>query len=278
MVSPIVSSTWLAEHLDDPQVRIIDIRGRVLPPDQALPHYYAHHEAYLASHIPNALFVDWRVDIVDPDSASMDIAKPERFAEQMQKLGIGDDTLVVAYDDAGGMFAARLWWSLNFYGHSQVAVLDGGWQQWLKEGRPTIAEIPQVMPKTFTPHPQTGWGVNAEDVMQRPQDTALVDVRTEDEFMGRSSRARRAGHIPSAIHLARSQLLGTDGCFLAPDALKLKFEGAGVRVGEQTAIFYCNGGVSASYALLAFQLAGGQGQVYDGSWKDWGNDDSKPIV
>jgi thiosulfate/3-mercaptopyruvate sulfurtransferase len=274
----LVTTAWLAEHLHDEHLRIVDIRGRVLPPTEPLPHYYAHRDQYDASHIPGAVFVDWTEDIVEPGSHAYDVANPTRYAAVMARLGIGDDTLVVAYDDAGGMFAARLWWSLNYYGHSLVAVLDGGWQKWLAENRPVTAEKPEIHPAIFTPKMNAQWNKNADEVLNRAESTQLVDVRTIEEFTGKASRAKRSGHIPGAVNVPRSNLLSPDGTLLAPEQLKLKFADTGIQLDAPETILYCNGGVSASYGLLALKVLGVKNaSVYDGSWKDWGNDDSKPI-
>jgi thiosulfate/3-mercaptopyruvate sulfurtransferase len=113
VMDSLATTSWLAEHLQDANLRIVDIRGRVIPADQPLPHYYAHREQYNESHIPGAVFVDWTKDIVDPASKSQDIAHPAEFAAFMEQLGIDENTVVIVYDDAGGMFAARLWWALN---------------------------------------------------------------------------------------------------------------------------------------------------------------------
>src|SRR5689334_24021414 len=155
-MNPLVSTEWLHEHLNDPTLRIVDIRGHVLPANQPLPHYFNHKSDYDKSHIPGAVFVDWVHEITDPDDPRhAKIAKPDRYVAVMQRLGIGPATLVVAYDDASGMFAARLWWSLNYYGHENVVVLDGGWNKWLAEGRPTTAELPSITPSQFVAHPNT---------------------------------------------------------------------------------------------------------------------------
>lgn len=133
-IGDLVSTEWLAANLTLPRLRIIDIRGHVLPASEPPPHYFNHHAEYLVSHIPGAVFVDWVHEITDPtDPRHAKIAPPERFAAAMSRAGIGDDTFVVTYDDAGGMLAARLWWCLNYYGHSQVRVLDGGWTKWQAE-------------------------------------------------------------------------------------------------------------------------------------------------
>lgn len=276
----LVTTDWLAQHLSDQNLRIVDIRGHVLPANQPLPHYFNHHDDYLKNHIPGAVFVDWVHEITDPaDPRHAQIAKPERYAAVMSKIGIDDKTFVVAYDDASGMFAARLWWSLNYYGHTQVAVLDGGWQKWLAEGRPTTADIPEIAPASFTARPNPAIYRDAAQVEKTiGSSTALLDVRTPAEFNGTASRAKRKGHIPGAVNRSRQDLVQPDGTMLSPEQLRVKFAENGITASTQEVIVYCNGGVSASYGLLALKVAGfEQGAVYDGSWKDWGNNDDMPI-
>lgn len=271
----LVSTQWLAENLGDSNIRIVDIRGRVMPAAGPPPHYFAHRAEYETSHIPGAVFVDWTHDIVLPDSPSYDVAEPKAFAKVMSERGIGSDTFVVAYDDAQGMFAARLWWALNYYGHRHVAILDGGWQKWLAEDRLVSHDIPQVVPADFMAQPQQGWRVTADEIVQHLNEWSLLDVRTPQEFAGNSSRARRAGHIPGAMNLSRNLLVDSNGTLLSPEQLKHIFE----TFEGDNPVFYCNAGVSASFALLARRVAGyGDGRLYDGSWKDWGNDDTKPVA
>lgn len=281
MMKEIVSTAWLAEHLADANLRVVDIRGHVLPATEPPPHYFNHYADYLVSHIPNAVFIDWVHEITDPaDPRHAQIAPPERFAAAMSRAGIGDQTFVVTYDDAGGMFAARLWWALNYYGHSQVAVLDGGWQKWIAEGRPVSAEIPSIAPMVFTPRPDPAWYRNSAQVLAALNTPIrLVDMRSPEEFRGEASRAVRKGHIPSAVNQPRRELLGEDGALLPPEALREKFAALGVTDETEEVIFYCNAGVSASFGLLALRAAGikARAAVYDGSWKDWGNDPEKPI-
>src|SRR5262245_48535604 len=125
----LVDTQWVADHLEDPNLRIVDIRGAIKPPSEPKPWYRAKHEAYRESHIPGAHFVDWTDDIVEPAAPiHMTLAGPERFRTLMEQLGIGDDSEVVVYDDSGSL-APRLWWALNYYGHPRVRVLDGGRSQ-----------------------------------------------------------------------------------------------------------------------------------------------------
>lgn len=276
----LVSTDWLAEHLHDPNLRIVDIRGHVLPASEPLPHYFNHYSDYVERHISGAVFIDWVEEITDPaDPRHAQIAKPARFAEVMSRHGISNETMVVVYDDAGGMFAARLWWSLNYYGHHKVAVLDGGWNKWLAEGRETDAEIPFIEAAEFIAQPQPNWYRNGDDVLRQLQsETVLMDVRSLDEFEGRSSRAKRKGHIPSASNLPRNDLLAPDGTMLPIEVLRQKFAEIGIVTPNTEVVTYCNGGVSASFGLLALRVAGFENNaLYDGSWKEWGNDESKPI-
>lgn len=275
-----VSTEWLSEHLHDPNVRIVDIRGHVIPASEPLPHYFNHYEDYVQSHIPGAVFIDWVKEITDPaDPRHAQIAKPERYAEAMERAGIGPDKLVVAYDDYGGMFAARLWWSLNYYGHTKVVMLDGGWKKWIAEGRPVTAEVPQITPGKFAPRLNpTIYRDGAQVLKSLKTDTRLIDMRSKAEFDGQESRASRKGHIPGAVNQPRSELLAADGTLLPPDQLREKFTTLGVSESTPEVITYCNGGVSASFGMLALKAAGFDNvAMYDGSWKDWGNDDSKPI-
>lgn len=273
-----VSTAWLAGHLHDPALRIVDIRGRVLPATEPPPHYFSHRDDYEKSHIPGAVFIDWTTDIVDPGSPTYDIASPARYADLMSHLGIGDETMVVAYDDANGMFAARLWWSLNFYGHDQVAVLDGGWQKWLAEKHPVTDAIPQPEPATFTIRENSTLRATADSILKRSESTLIWDTRSEKEYRGEASRANRMGRIPGALNLPRKQLLNDDGRLPDAATLRQKLRAAGLDPDAPEIIIYCNSGVSASFGLLALRQAGSQaGVVYDGSWKDWANDEVKPV-
>ena len=276
-----VSTEWLTAHLDDPNVRVVDIRGHVISASEPPPHYFNHQADYDKSHIPGAVFVDWVNEITDPDDPRhAQIAKPERYADVITKLGITPDTTVVAYDDASGMFAARMWWSLNYYGHSKVAILDGGWQKWVKENRPVTALLPTIMPKPFTAQPNPAWRRTSAQVLSvLGSATKLLDLRSKDEYNGNSSRAKRKGHIPGAISSPRQNYIDpTDGTLLPPEQLKQKFAELGIDDNTGDVVTYCNGGVSASFGLLALRAAGiNNVAMYDGSWKEWGNDDSKPI-
>lgn len=280
---PLVSTVWLEQNLNADFLRVIDIRGHVLPAADPKPHYHAHRSDYDAAHIPNALFVDWVNDItIGGEHGGMQIAAPEKFAALMSRLGIGSETWVVVYDDANGMFSARLWWALQYYGHNRVSVLDGGWQKWLAEGRRVTDEIISVSPAVFTPAPRPQIRRTMDEVRAALHtDTRLIDVRTPEEFNGEVSRVKRLGHIPGAINLPRGVLVAADGTIQPHGILEDTFDTVGLNKADAAddVVFYCNGGVSASYGLLAYRVAGfSGGAVYDGSWKEWGADESNPIA
>lgn len=279
MTTPLVTTEWLAQHLHDANIRLVDIRGHVAPASTPPPHYFSHRAEYDQSRLPNAVFVDWTKDIVLPGSRSLDIATPAAFAALMGQLGIGDETYVVIYDDADGMFAARLWWALRYYGHEAVSVLDGGWKKWTAEGRVVTTDLPTITPAVFTARPQPSLRVTADDLLHSDDERVLVDVRSLREFQGEDSRAARSGHIPNAIHLPRSALVQADGTMLPVTDLTARFAAAGVALKAPSIVTYCNSGVSASYTLLALAAAGADHvALYDGSWKDWGNNPALPIA
>ncbi len=277
----LVNTDWLAAHLSDPKIRIVDIRGHVAPSTDPLPHYFNHAADYARGHIPGSVFIDWVDEITDPDDPRhAKIAPPERYQAAMRRHGIDDDTLVVAYDDAQGMFAARLWFTLSYYGHDQVVVLDGGWPKWVLENRPVTAEMPVFDEGQFVARLRPNWLAYMDEVVQiaaHKRPARLIDVRTPAEFKGNASRAKRAGHIPGAVNVVRTTLNTPEGTLLPPEQLRDVFAQAGVSE-EQESVVYCNGGVSASYGLLALRRAGfANNRVYDGSWKEWGNDEGAEI-
>lgn len=279
----LVSTEWIAAHLGDPAVAIVDIRGKVLPPGSK-PRYMPKREDYAASHVPGAVFVDWTRDIVDPDDrVPAQIARPGAFAARMGELGIGDATLVVAYDDYDHIFAGRLAWALRFYGHDAVRVLDGGWSRWVAEGRTTTSEMPVRPRATFTARPREALRRSADDVARSlgRADVLLIDARPPDQYAGVSSAAARGGHIPGARNVPYARLVDPHtGRFLPQTELARVFADAGIDVGRlpREVVVYCNGGVSCTVPQNALRLLGRDDvAVYDGSWNEWGNDDARPV-
>jgi thiosulfate/3-mercaptopyruvate sulfurtransferase len=282
---PLVTTDWLAAHLEDEDLRVVDIRGYVKKWDlgggRQKAEYLAAREEYDEAHIPGAVYVDWTSDITDPeDPVSVQIAPPERFAGSMGPLGIGDDTSVVIYDHAGGQFATRLWWALTYYGHDEVFVLDGGWGKWTAEGRPTTHEIPAPQPATFTPRPRAGWRTEAEALLGEG-DALVLDARDEGQYTGAVARGEaRAGHVPGAAHLHSDSLLDPDsGTFRSEEELERRLREAGVpRDRDEPVIAYCNGGVASTVPLFALHRLGYKRLTnYDGSWNEWGVREDLPV-
>ncbi len=279
MHPPLVSTDWLERHLKDADLRLIDLRGRVLPPTAPPPHYISDRAAYEAAHIPGAVFVDWLLDIVEPGSPSNDIAAPSRFADLMQRLGISNDNRVVVYDDAASMFAARMRWCLLYYGHAKVQILDGGWQKWTAEARATAAGQRTARVGSFAPVRKAQLIASADEILGGIGGDAmqLLDVRSPAEFAGESSRAQCGGHIPTAINMPAKSVLADDLTLKPVAELQAYFSGMGISLNAEDTVIYCNSGVSACLGMVALEMAGASNlRVYDGSWKEWGNDPSKP--
>jgi thiosulfate/3-mercaptopyruvate sulfurtransferase len=279
MNSPLVTTDWLESNLTNPDLRIIDIRGYVLPATEPPPHYFNQADDYAKSHIPGATFIDWVREITDPDSPHhAQVAPPARFQTLMQQAGINHDSTVVAYDTNNGMFAARIWWMLNYYGHNNVYVLDGGWDKWIREGRPTTADQPDHPTGNFIASSNPSLIRYASDMHDAGPNKVLLDVRSPKEFAGEASRTDRYGHIPGAINLSRKSLLNPDETLRPAAELRADFEAIGISTDTEV-IPYCNGGVSAAYALLALRVAGFENAaLYDGSWKDWTHDPENPVT
>ncbi|WP_207890419.1 sulfurtransferase [Rubrobacter taiwanensis] len=287
MEDPLVSTEWLAKHLNDPEIRPVDMRGYVKlqnDPERGTQRaeYTGAREEYEKAHIPGAVYVDWTRDIVDPeDPVPVQVAPPERFAELMSSLGIGDGTLVVAYDHKGDQFATRLWWALMYYGHDRVAVLDGGWNKWVSEGRPVTAAPPDVHPAAFTPHPRPGWRKTAGEVLAASESGSalILDARDREQYTGELRRGRRGGHIPGAKNLHSAALRDPEnGTFRPVEELERLVRAAGVPGDrDHPLIAYCNGGVAATVDLFTLYRLGYRNLAnYDGSWNEWGPREDLP--
>ena len=211
----LVSTDWLEEHLDDPAIRVVDTD---------LP------DEHPRAHIPGAVPVQ---DHYYKQANRVHIEGPQEFASTMSSLGIGDMTTVVAYDSDGSHYAARLGWSLNYYGHEDVKVLDGGLPKWFAEGRPLSREKPDVPPGSFTPRVRPAVYASKEDVLAAMGDPAavLLDVRADDEWTGENRRdCMRGGRIPGAVHLEWKNFMtgGDVPVFRPADELREMLAAAGI--------------------------------------------------
>jgi thiosulfate/3-mercaptopyruvate sulfurtransferase len=281
----LVETTWLAEHLDDPNLRIVDMRGYVRTVERdgvQEAQYVGARDEYEDVHIPGALYIDWTKDIVDPgDPIEAQIAPPERFAQVMGRLGIGDQHLVVAYDGhPASQFATRLWWALNYYGHDQIVVLNGGLAKWQRENLPLTDTIPVYPPATFTPVVRPKLRATAEDVLRLlgQRDVALIDARDRGQYTGSIVRQPgRRGHIPGALNIPREELVDPEtGTFRSNVELAQVFSNAQVTP-QQHVVAYCNGGVAATTVLFSLAMLGYPSLTnYDGSWNEWGKRQDLP--
>lgn len=269
------STERLAAALDAPGIRIVDCRFRFEGDAQA---------EYLAGHLPGAVHLDWSRDLSAPPPPGGHprwlLLGPAEFSAAVGRLGIGNDTQVVAYDAEGGHHAARLWLGLRRYGHDRVAVLEGGIQKWEREGRPLVPGPVRVPPATFTPHPRPGVLADLDEVRAavRSGDPWLLDVRREGEYTGAEVRAARGGHIPGAVHLLWRDALRDDWTLKDPAELEQLYADAGFGPETRT-ITYCQAGVRAAFTHLVLTALGHDDvRTYDGSWEEWGNRDDVPIV
>jgi len=238
---------------------------------------------YDRAHIPGAVYASLDTDLSGPRTGSNGrhpLPSDQEMAATFGRLGIGPDVQLVAYDQDSGMYAARLWWSLRYLGHDAVAVLDGGWAKWIREGRPTASGDESRTPVTFTPAPRPEMRLSVEDVAGRIADPTmvLVDARAPERFEGRSEPIdRAAGHIPGALNHFFKTNLGDDGIMRAPEALRRSFADVLKGHAPSDAVMYCGSGVTACQNLLAMEHSGLSGaRLYVGSWSEWSADPSRP--
>ncbi len=269
----LVEPEWVAAHIDDPDVRVIDC---------------AVLEAYRRAHISGAVHLPVHYYIKEQAPAGSDhgvlVMPPAEFEALMGKLGIGNDTHVVTYDDNNGMVATRLWWVLRYYGHTKVQVLNGGWHRWFTEGRPMTFHGARSKTATFkTATPNRAIYATVDDLKAKHTDPAcqVLDARTDAEWDGRNDRGnKRAGHVPGARHLEWVRFVVQDDTrkFLPADECERLLQEAGITRDKPT-ITYCQGGIRAAHAFFVMTLLGYENvRVYDGSMREWANRDDTPLV
>jgi thiosulfate/3-mercaptopyruvate sulfurtransferase len=212
----LVETDWLANHLADSDVRVIDVRTA---------------DAYSKGHIKNAVFFD-QVKLRNAEDQSLYVPTAEQFAAMMSGLGVGNSARVILYDDTNGSRAARLWFLLDYYGHTKCSLLNGGWQKWIKEGREVTAEAASVSKaefKTRPPAPTACPAIQVVSKLKRP-DVVILDVRSPEEYSGERVVGKRGGHIPGAINVEwLMNLTGDDVKVFKPAAeLRHRYESLGV--------------------------------------------------
>jgi thiosulfate/3-mercaptopyruvate sulfurtransferase len=263
--SPITSVQQLATRLDDPSLRIVDVRWVLGAPGRG-------REAYVAGHIPGAIFLDVDDDLVAPTGPGRHpLPSPRAFRARLEAAGIGSDHSVVAYDDVGGWVAARLWWMLDDLGHPDVAVLDGGYPAWVEAGFPTTTEVPTFEPSKLALADRWSKVIDLEGLGDRLGDVVLLDGRAAARYRGETEPIDAvAGHIPTALSVPTAGNLGPDGRLLSAEELRSRFLGLGGTGVDQQVITSCGSGVAACFNSLAMRVAGLPDPIlYPGSYSDW---------
>jgi thiosulfate/3-mercaptopyruvate sulfurtransferase len=273
----LVSSGWLAAHLADPDLRVLDASwylpgsGRDARAD------------YASAHIPGARFFDID-EIADHRSALPHMAPPpEKFISRMRAMGVGDGHQVVVYDGSGLLSAARVWWTFRLMGKVDVAVLDGGFPKWQAEGRPVEDMAPVLRDRHITVQRQAGLVKDVTQVAHSSKlgEAEIIDARSAARFRGEAAEPRpglRAGHIPGAKNVPFATLLQQDGTLKPVADLRAAFQGAGVDLAKP-AITTCGSGITAAILSLALERIGHRNHaLYDGSWAEWGMYDDLQVA
>ncbi len=283
----LVTTHWLAEHLDDANIRIVDTRWYLLQPTKGETDY---HNA----HIPNAIYLSVdrhlaAMPLPDAKTGRHPLPDAEAFAETMMRAGISNSNHVVAYDDAGGANAARLWWLLRYFGDENVSLLDGGLNQWLAEGRPLARELPTFPRGEFHARANLGMVVTKTEMMTltRHSRVLLLDVRAPERYRGETEPIDpRAGHIPGAYNapLAGNLRAAAEGGdpndfrFRNARELQARFDALGAN-GADEIVAYCGSGINAPADLFALHLAGYDNtRLYAASFSEWSRDPKLPVI
>jgi len=274
----LVSTAWLAEHLDDPAIRIVDA-SFTLPGVKP-----TGRDNFRAGHIPGAVYFD--IDEISDHSTSLPhmLPKPEEFATAMAKLGVGDVHRVVAYEVGSLSTAARAWWMLRAFGHDDVAVLDGGLAKWAAEGRPVTTEIPKLASARFTTRFNSALVRNKAQIFDNltSECDQVLDARAAERFAGTAPEpwpGRRSGHIPGSLSLPYTRLVDPATKTVLPaEKLAAAFRDAGVGA-DRPVVCSCGSGVTACALALGLYLIGREDvAIYDGSWAEWGLPGNTPIA
>jgi thiosulfate/3-mercaptopyruvate sulfurtransferase len=277
----LVSAARLAQHLDDPDWRVVDCRFDLAATDHGA-------RDYRLGHIPGAVYAHLDHDLsgpITPDTGRHPLPDPQRLGRWVGEIGITPDRQVIAYDDSGGTMAVRLWWLLRWLGHRDVALLDGGWQAWQQSGLPS--ESDPVSPSSAAVYPGTpdpSQVVETETLVawceQRDVSITLIDARTAERFNGEAEPIDPvAGHIPGAINRPLQENLDADGRFKSPEDLRRLYLGTLGGRPPASVVAMCGSGVTACHNLLAMEIAGlSGGRLYAGSWSEWIRDPARPVA
>jgi thiosulfate/3-mercaptopyruvate sulfurtransferase len=279
MASPLVTVPWLAANLDDPRVVVADVRWYLSGKRGS--------DEYARGHLPGAAFVDLEAELSSapgPDRPGRHpLPSTAQVSALLSRLGAAPDAIVVAYDDAGGSVAARLWWLLRYFGHGGGRVLDGGIQAWTAAGHPldrAVRTRPPVRPLTLVPRPEMVVDKHRVAALAASPTAVVLDARARERFQGLVEPIdARPGHIPGARNAPFVEnLVAPGGAFRDPADLARRYADAGALRAE-TVVAYCGSGVTACHDLLALSLAGrDDALLYEGSWSDWARDPALPAA
>ena len=277
----LVTAARLHAEGDNPAWRVFDCRFDLADTARG-------ERDYRRGHVPGALYAHLDHDLsspITPSSGRHPLPDRDRLCDWLGRCGVGSDTQVVAYDDSGGSMAVRLWWLLRWLGHTQVAVLDGGWQAWTAAGLPEAA-LPTTAPAgcRFVTGEPAAWLVSTDDIARQlaegRDDILLVDARTAVRFRGEAEPIDPvAGRIPGAVNLPLADNLASDGLFKTAADLRALYADALGDIAPQRCAAMCGSGVTACHNLLAMEIAGLKGAaLYAGSWSEWIRDPSRPVA
>ncbi|MDX9768540.1 MAG: sulfurtransferase [Ectothiorhodospiraceae bacterium] len=277
--SLLIDCDTLAAHLDDPGWRVLDCRFSLAVPG-------AGEAAYAEGHVPGAVFAHLERDLagpITPQSGRHPLPDPGAFTTRLGAWGIDNDTQVVVYDDASGAFASRTWWMLShWFGHRRVALLDGGIEAWIAQGRPLSTTVPKPARCSYTPHITRAAWTTADEVRTALDagGIRLIDARAPDRFRGENEPIDPvSGHVPGALNRPFQFNLDENGHFLPAHMLRAEFEELLAGRSAASAVHMCGSGVTACLNLLAMEVAGlDGGRLYAGSWSDWIRDASRPVT
>jgi thiosulfate/3-mercaptopyruvate sulfurtransferase len=266
----LVSTQWVADHLNDPNVRLIEVD--------------VDTSAYAQGHIQGAVGVNWTTQLGDP--IRRDIPSKEDWARLLGQAGVSPETRVIFYGDNNNWFAAFAYWVSKIYGHQNAALMNGGRKKWELENRPFTTEVPQPRPTNYPPRdPDLTYRAYLRDILERPAGTALVDVRSPAEFNGEviappgmTETAQRAGHVPGAQNIPWAQAANEDGTFKSPEELRQLYASKGITP-DKDVVAYCRIGERSSHTWFVLKELLGFRNVknYDGSWTEYGSVVGVPI-
>jgi thiosulfate/3-mercaptopyruvate sulfurtransferase len=277
MHTTLITPGTLRAHIGDQHWLVIDCRFDLANTGWG-------EEQYAAGHVPGAIYAHLDRDLSGVKTGKNGrhpLPSHQQMVERFGAMGVGPGTQVVVYDADSGMHAARLWWMLRYMGHDAVALLDGGWARWTREGG--ASEPGRVVPKAaaFEGSPRTDWRLSADDVQSElgSGERLLVDARSNERFRGQGETLDPvAGHIPGAASAFFQNNLNPDKTFKAPDELRAQWTATLAGHDPKDVVCYCGSGVTACHNLLAMEVAGlGGARIFPGSWSEWCADPSRPV-